>query len=205
MLSRLDRFDRRLMQRSARARTPALDRLLVNVGRAASYSRLWLAIAGVLASTGGPRGKRAAAHGLASIAIAAAIANGPVKLLVRRQRPGRSSRPTLIAMPHSSSFPSGHSAAAFAFATGVCLDLPQLTPVLAPLAIAVAYSRVHTGVHHPSDVATGAAIGIGAAGIVTVWRPPPPHGNPVQQRDLLGPTAKVAGDVDFGRPRSTCR
>ncbi len=65
-------------------------------------------------------------------------------------------------MPRSTSFPSGHSAAAFAFATGACEELPVLAPVLVPLAGAVAYSRVHTGVHYPSDVAAGAAIGIGS-------------------------------------------
>jgi membrane-associated phospholipid phosphatase len=158
MWSRLQRLDRRLMERSTRARTPALDALLVEAGRAASYSRLWLAIAGVLAIAGGSRGRRAAARGVTSIAIAATTANGPIKLLVRRRRPSPS--PTLIAMPYSSSFPSGHSASAFAFATGVCAEMPHLTPLLAPLAIAVAYSRVHTGVHHPSDAAAGAAIGI---------------------------------------------
>jgi undecaprenyl-diphosphatase len=160
MWSRLQRLDRRLMERCARARTPALDALLIDAGRAASYSRLWLAIAGVLAITGGSRGRRAAARGVTSVAIAATIANGPIKLLVRRGRPSPSSSPTLIAMPHSNSFPSGHSASAFAFATGVCAEMPHLTPLLAPLAIAVAYSRVHTGVHHPSDAAAGAAIGI---------------------------------------------
>jgi undecaprenyl-diphosphatase len=65
-------------------------------------------------------------------------------------------------MPRSSSFPSGHSAAAFAFATGACGELPGLLLLLGPLACAVAYSRVHTGVHYPSDVAGGAAIGIGS-------------------------------------------
>jgi undecaprenyl-diphosphatase len=68
-------------------------------------------------------------------------------------------------MPGSTSFPSGHSAAAFAFTTGVCEEMPALAPVLVPIAGAVAYSRVHTGVHYPSDVAAGAVIGI-CAGIV---------------------------------------
>jgi len=70
-------------------------------------------------------------------------------------------------MPRSTSFPSGHSAAAFAFATGACGELPGLLPLLGPLAGAVAYSRVYTGVHYPSDVAAGAAIGIGSGVLVT--------------------------------------
>jgi len=154
-------MDRRLMRRSVHMRSTALDKTLVTLTRAANYSRLWLFIAAVLVVCGGRRGRIAAGRGVIAVAIAAAIANGPAKLLVRRRRPSGSS-PTLIHMPRSTSFPSGHSASAFAFATGVCGELPALVPVLAPLVGAVAYSRVHTGVHYPSDVAAGAAIGIGA-------------------------------------------
>jgi undecaprenyl-diphosphatase len=167
----VQQLDRRLMRRSASSRSPALDRVLIGISRAANYSRLWLLIAGGLAAFGGRRGRRAAGQGLAAIAIAAAVANGPAKLLVRRRRPARRSHPTLIRMPRSTSFPSGHSAAAFAFATGACAELPVLAPVLVPLAGTVAYSRVHLGVHYPSDVAAGAAIGIGS-GVLATRLPP---------------------------------
>jgi undecaprenyl-diphosphatase len=142
-----------------------LDGSLVAITRAANYSRLWLAIAGGLAAFGGRRGRRAAERGLIALALAAAVANGPAKLLVRRRRPFRHSRPALIRIPRSTSFPSGHSATAFAFATGAGAELPLLAPVLIPLAGAVAYSRVHTGVHYPSDVMAGAAIGVGSGAL----------------------------------------
>lgn len=158
-------LDRRLMRRSFRARSPTLDPLLVAITRAASYSRLWLLIAGVLAVFGGRDGQRAARRGLIAVAIAASVANGPAKLLVRRRRPSSRRRPTLIRMPRSTSFPSGHSAVAVAFATGASAELPALRPVLIPLAGAVAYSRVHTGVHYPSDVAAGVGIGL-ASGLL---------------------------------------
>jgi membrane-associated phospholipid phosphatase len=119
-------------------------------------------VAGALAVFGGREGRRAAARGLVAVAIAAAVANGPAKLLVRRRRPFSRSHPALIRTPRSTSFPSGHSAAAFAFTTGACAELPVLVPALVPLASAVAYSRVHTGVHYPSDVAAGVGIGIGS-------------------------------------------
>lgn len=164
MWGRLQRLDDRLMRRSSRSRSPALDRTLVGITRAANYSRLWLLIAGALAAIGGRRARSAADRGLVSIAIAAVVANGPAKLLVRRGRPS-GSPPTLIPMPRSTSFPSGHSATAFAFATGACAELPELAPVLVPLAGAVAYSRTHAGVHYPSDVVAGAAIGI-ASGVL---------------------------------------
>jgi len=162
MLGRVQRLDHRLMKRSFGARSPAIDRSLVAITRAANYSRLWLLIAGALAVFGEGRSRRAAGRGLIAIAIAAVVANGPAKLLVRRRRPSSRSRPTLIRTPRSTSFPSGHTAAAFAFATGACTELPVLAPVLLPLASAVAYSRVHTGVHYPSDVAAGIGIGIGS-------------------------------------------
>ena len=55
-------------------------------------------------------------------------------------------------MPRSTSFPSGHSASAFAFATAVGDELPLAWLPLHALAAAVTYSRVHTGVHYPIPV-----------------------------------------------------
>lgn len=159
---RLQRLDERLAGRAVRLRSPALDGVLVPITRAASYSRLWLAIAAGLAACGGRDGRAGAIRGVLAIAIASAVANGPAKLLVGRRRPSQPSSPPLIAVPRSTSFPSGHSASAFAFATGVGRELPAAAPGLAFLAVAVAYSRVHTGVHYPSDVLAGVAIGIGA-------------------------------------------
>ena len=169
MWPRVQHLDRRLMKRSFGTRSPVLDRTLIAITQAANYSRLWLVIAGILAMFGRGRGRRAAGRGLIAIAIAAGVANGPAKLLVRRRRPSSRSRPALIRTPRSTSFPSGHSAAAFAFVTAACAELPVLAPVLAPLAGTVAYSRVHTGVHYPSDVAVGAGIGIGSGLLAAHW------------------------------------
>jgi membrane-associated phospholipid phosphatase len=169
MWRRVQRLDRRLMRLSFGARSSAVDRSLVAITRAASYSQLWLLIAGALAVFGGRQGRRAAGRGLIAIAIAAVVANGPGKMLVRRRRPSSRSRPTLIRMPRSTSFPSGHTAAAFAFASAASIELPVMAPALLPLAGAVAYSRVHTGVHYPSDVAAGTAIGIGSGLLAVHW------------------------------------
>lgn len=99
MWRHVQRLDRRLMRSSFVARSPALDRALIATSRAANYSRLWLVVAGGLAVLGGRRGRRAAMRGLIAIAIAAAVANGPAKLLVGRRRPSSRWRPTLIRTP----------------------------------------------------------------------------------------------------------
>lgn len=79
--------------------------------------------------------------------------------------------------PTSSSMPSGHSASAVAFAVGAGLVQPVIGAALAPVAAGVAYSRVHTGAHWPSDVFFGSALGACAALLTRTWwpvRPPFP-------------------------------
>jgi undecaprenyl-diphosphatase len=105
------------------------------------------------------RGRRAAERGLLAIAVTSAIVNGPLKLIFRRARP--SSQTPLIPLPRTTSFPSGHAASAFAFASAVSREIPAAAVVLLPLALTVSYSRVYVGVHYPSDVALGAAVGAG--------------------------------------------
>jgi len=151
--------------------TPSLDRAMSRLARAADYSRLSLASAAVLALVGRSSGRRAAAMGLASVGVTATVANAVLKPLGRRHRPDRVAQTVPIArqvpMPVSSSLPSGHSAAAFAFATGVGHVLPQAAAPLRLLAAVVAYSRVHTGVHYPGDVVAGALIGAALAQATT--------------------------------------
>jgi membrane-associated phospholipid phosphatase len=68
-----------------------------------------------------------------------------------------------VAMPRSTSWPSGHSASASAFATGVGTAWPAAGIPLSVVASLVAYSRVHTGVHYPSDTIAGMASGVSLA------------------------------------------
>jgi membrane-associated phospholipid phosphatase len=70
-------------------------------------------------------------------------------------------------MPTSSSFPSGHSASAFAFAAGVGHELPIVAVPLHVAAGLVAYSRVHGGVHYPGDVVVGSLLGTALAQITS--------------------------------------
>ena len=69
-------------------------------------------------------------------------------------------------MPTSTSFPSGHSASAAAFAAAVGHLLPGIRWPLRAAAATVVFSRVYTGVHYPGDVIVGVAVGA-ALGAVT--------------------------------------
>ena len=160
-LSDARRVDIAVYDAITRTPTPTLDRGMSKLTHAADYSRLWLGCAAILAATRGPRGRRAAVTGLASIGVASAAANLVLKPLGRRGRPDTTEVPDArrAPMPASRSFPSGHSASAFAFATGVGSVLPRDAIPIRVLATVVAYSRVHTGVHYPGDALAGAFLG----------------------------------------------
>ena len=82
-----------------------------------------------------------------------------VKRAVRRSRPD-SLLLHAYAPPDKYSFPSGHTAAAFALALAMLPMFPMLSAVLLGGALLVAWGRMALGVHYPVDVAAGAAIGI---------------------------------------------
>ena len=147
---------------------PTLDRRMRQLSRAANYSKPWIGGAALLALAGGDKGRRAAIDGLAAIAVTAAVVNAAIKPLGRRRRPVREAAlPRHVRMPLSRSFPSGHTAAGFAFASGVGATLPRVALPLRMLAGLVGYSRVHTGVHYPGDVASGALLGVLLARLTT--------------------------------------
>ncbi|MGE5746970.1 MAG: phosphatase PAP2 family protein [Solirubrobacterales bacterium] len=163
LLGELDELDTAIYAAIARTRTPGLDQALGGLSRAADFSKLWLGSALALAVFGGEQGRRAAVDGIASLALTAAVVNAVLKPLWGRRRPERVKHRVPFArrvrMPKTRSFPSGHAASGFAFATGVASEAPVAGNLLTALAALVAYSRVHTGVHYPSDVVAGAVIG----------------------------------------------
>jgi len=172
VLDEVERLDVGAYAAVARTPTPTLDVAMARLSRAADYSKISLAAAGLLMVAGGRRGRRAAALGLASVGVTATVVNVVVKPLGSRRRPDRVAQDVPIArhvpMPISTSFPSGHSAAAFAFATGVGHVMPAAGLPLRAVAALVAYSRVHTGVHYPGDVVAGSLIGGALAQITSV-------------------------------------
>ena len=150
--------------------TPAMDAALRGLSRAADRSRLWIACSALFVAFGGERGRRAAAAGMASIAVTSAVVNLVLKPLGNRRRPDRGTYAVPVTrqvdMPRSTSWPSGHAASAFAFTTGVGGVWPGAGIPLSVIASLVAYSRVHTGVHYPSDAIAGALSGMALGQLV---------------------------------------
>jgi membrane-associated phospholipid phosphatase len=95
--------------------------------------------------------------------INSAAVNLAAKLWIRRGRPDPAAagvpEARRVEMPLSPTFPSGHAASGFAFAEAVAETMPGIALSLRLLAAAVAYSRVHAGVHYPGDVIAGSLIG----------------------------------------------
>ncbi|WP_236789112.1 phosphatase PAP2 family protein [Amycolatopsis sp. GM8] len=150
------------------------DTVLPTLGRWANHGRLWMAVGGVLAASGNTGARRGAVRGLMALSIASFTTNVVLKSLVRRRRPALDGIPAarrLRRPPITSSFPSGHSASAAAFTTGVAIEHPALAVPVAVLASGVAASRVVTGAHYRSDVFAGLTLGVAAGALTLRWWP----------------------------------
>lgn len=89
-----------------------------------------------------------------------------LKRVIHRPRPA-ASYPDIQALENERaySFPSGHTSNAFVAATSLSLQMPKWYVIVPSYAwaAAVGYSRMHLGVHYPSDVLGGALLGAGSA------------------------------------------
>ena len=137
------------------ARTPDTVRWVRSYSRLGEHGALWLA-AGATGFTldGGRRGRWARAT--AAVGAAYCVSTS-IKLAVGRRRPAVEDLPHLMATPTGLSFPSSHATSSFAAARAFGRLLPA--PLLYLAAGAMGVSRLYLGVHYPSDVAAGAALG----------------------------------------------
>lgn len=131
---------------------------MVWLTKVGSHGLIWFVLALVLAVVR----RNAFLFVVTAVAVLAADGlAGLVKAAVGEKRPDDPD--PLVTIPHSHSFPSGHTATAFAGATMLSFFVPRAAPAFYVLAAAIAYSRLYVGVHFPLDVVGGAAIGIATA------------------------------------------
>ncbi len=193
----IGRFDRAVdaaVARRWRGR-PLPDRLFYSASALGDFSLLWHLI-GTTRALGSPRHQHQAVRLVVSLGVESVLINSGVKSLFRRTRPPFEQRHHRhqLRRPRSSSFPSGHATSGFMAATLLADRSGRWRPVWYGLAVIVAASRVHVGIHHASDVIVGALVGTALGRVVLrVWPLPPPASSDA------GPPEERALDVDIRR------
>lgn len=124
---------------------------------------VWLVVAGIAAVF--PERRMAAWRVVMAIAVTSIAVDLVIKPLVHRPRPPDVLTDVRVIdqRPITSSFPSGHTARAFAGALAVSRLLPSMRVAWWALAMAIGISRIYVGVHWPSDVIAGALVGLALA------------------------------------------
>jgi undecaprenyl-diphosphatase len=163
--------DARIAVWVATHRIGALNDFFVGLGTVNKLGLLWIVAAIVigLRRGSGIAGTLVLAVAVAVAAFAADSASFGVKDLFQRARPFEA-HPQIhpLYAVHSSSFPAGHAATAFAGAAVLAYVVPRLAPLLFVIAALIGFSRVYVGVHYPTDVLGGAAIGLAVGAAVVL-------------------------------------
>lgn len=139
---------------------PLANRVSYLASEIADYSMGWH-ILGVMISVANPALVPHTIRLAITLGAESAIVNGGIKPLVGRERPegweGVAEHD--VRRPKTNSFPSGHASSGVVAATLLSAAVPAARPVWWSLAAIVAWSRLHTRMHHASDIVAGAGIG----------------------------------------------
>lgn len=161
-LARLIAFDDRLLRRLVKNRRARATFVLRTLCRLYDPDMVIMAVAIALFAPS----LAAVANYAGLCLLTTALLVQVVKRIVRRTRPHLDVQS--VAPPDKFSFPSGHTAAAFALAIAMFGAVPWLAPGLLLLAICVGYGRMYLGVHYPLDVAAGAALGLITGSVIAL-------------------------------------
>jgi membrane-associated phospholipid phosphatase len=165
-LEAVARFDDAVDVRLDKLRgNPALDRVFYAASELADFSLLWHLV-GAARALGADDPLRDLARFSIVMGAESLLVNGGIKSLFRRGRPvHEGQRPHRLRQPRTSSFPSGHASAAMVAAALLAED-SRMAPVWYAAAAVVASSRAYVRIHHASDVAAGAVLGIALGAVV---------------------------------------
>lgn len=169
MLNRLEPFDKAdallFIQVNRLPRTETSNYLFSRLSWVMTGGHGWLLVLLVNAALRREHAMRAFMGVAPAMWLATSIVEHPIKNHFRRQRPFMAVVQAVVVgrKPGSYSFPSGHSAAAFAGAVLLSRHLPKGRKGFFAVAGLVAFSRVYLGAHYPGDVVSGSLIGAGLA------------------------------------------
>jgi membrane-associated phospholipid phosphatase len=142
-------------------RTRALDRLAAAYAATGESGGLWIALA-LTGAAADPRRRPQWLAAAATVPLTLGL-NYIIKRAVRRDRPRIVGLDPFGRVPHSRSFPSAHAATSFAGAVRIAALVPRCRGPLLTAAALMALTRPYLGVHYPSDVVAGAAVGTAIA------------------------------------------
>jgi membrane-associated phospholipid phosphatase len=137
--------------------SPGLESAMQALGRAGNNGAVWVVLGVALAILDWER--REAWLICAALGPLAIVLNYGIKLLVKRPRPVLEGLPPLGGAPSSLSFPSAHALSSFAVATAM-YRVDSATAGALLIALLLSLGRPYLGMHYPSDVLAGAALGI---------------------------------------------
>jgi undecaprenyl-diphosphatase len=142
--------------------TRLLDRFMTRLSWVMTGGNGWLLFLLLAMLVDRQRGWKATRAVVPALWLATATVEHPIKKWFRRRRPFISLIEAIIVgrKPGSYSFPSGHSAAAFAGALLLIREYPGAARGFYGLASLVAFSRIYLGAHYPGDVISGSLLGM---------------------------------------------
>jgi len=145
--------------------TPLFNAVMQGITASMNRGDAWVIMLLIATLFDHKRGRRALLEVLPPLWLATATVEYPIKGVFRRRRPFIEMVRAIVIgkKPGGYSFPSGHSAAAFAGAVLISHHYPRWATILYLLAALVGFSRIYLGVHYPGDVLTGGISGISLA------------------------------------------
>jgi undecaprenyl-diphosphatase len=153
-------------------RAAPVDAVMVALSLAGSGGAVWFLIAAVRAAVR-PRQAMAMWQAVLAVVLAWLVADAVLKPIVHRPRPPAGQVAEFAHASRTSSFPSAHAATSVAGAVALGAAWPAARVAVWTLAALIACSRTYLGLHYPSDVLAGAALGWALAWFVcgrTGWR-----------------------------------